>query len=55
MRRERDALGERELGDDILYGINTLRAKENFDLNQRSVRWELIEAIVTVKKAAAIT
>lgn len=55
MRIERDALGERELGDDILYGINTLRAKENFDLNQRSVRWELIEAIVTVKKAAAIT
>lgn len=55
MRLERDSLGEREISDDILYGINTLRAKENFDLGQHTVRWELIEAIVTVKKAAAMT
>lgn len=30
MRKERDALGEREIGDDALYGIHSLRASENF-------------------------
>ncbi|MDD6024513.1 MAG: aspartate ammonia-lyase [Oscillospiraceae bacterium] len=55
MRTERDALGEMMLPEDALYGINTLRAMENFNLGQRPMNRNLIRAIVTVKKAAAIT
>lgn len=55
MRTERDALGELELPDEALYGINTARAMENFDLGQRTMNRNLIRAMVTVKKAAAIT
>ena len=30
MRTEHDMLGTRSLSDDTLYGLQTLRAKENF-------------------------
>ena len=53
MRQERDALGVRQLPDGALYGINTLRAMENFDLHAQPVRMELIRAIVLIKLAAA--
>ncbi|AEV68209.1 aspartate ammonia-lyase [Acetivibrio clariflavus] len=55
MRIEHDLLGERELSDECYYGIHTLRAKENFDLSGRSIHPKLVEALVTVKKACAIT
>ena len=55
MRTERDALGVLELPEDTLYGINTARALENFDLGQRPMNRNLLRAIVLVKKAAAIT
>ncbi len=53
MRIEKDLLGEREL-DDVYYGINTLRAKDNFNLTGKRVNFELIKAIVEIKKAACI-
>lgn len=55
MRTERDVLGERQLEDGVLYGINTARALDNFDLGQRPVNRELIRAMLLVKKAAAVT
>lgn len=55
MRTEKDFLGERELPDDALYGINTLRASENFALNHKRTNSKLISAVITVKKAAAIS
>lgn len=55
MRIEKDLLGEKQLEDDAVYGINTLRAVENFSLNNRSTNLRLIYAMVQVKKAAAIT
>ena len=55
MRTEQDTLGALELPEDTLYGINTARALENFDLGQKPMNRSLIRAIVTVKKAAAIT
>ncbi len=55
MRKERDVLGEVELRDDVLYGINTARAVENFALGGKKVNLCLIYAVVKVKKAAAIT
>ena len=54
MRIEKDSLGEKKLSD-VLYGINTARAVDNFPLYDHPVRTELIRAIVLVKKAAAMT
>lgn len=55
MRKERDKLGGVSLEDNILYGIQTARAKDNFALEYKRVNLRLIYAIVKVKKAAAIT
>ncbi|MCX7615214.1 MAG: aspartate ammonia-lyase [Clostridiales bacterium] len=55
MRIEKDLLGEIELPDNTLYGINTARAEENFALENKKVNIHLIYAIVKVKKAAAVT
>ena len=40
---------------DNLYGTETRKAKENFDLNSAVVNLYLIHAMIDVKKAAAIT
>jgi hypothetical protein len=55
MRTERDFIGTKELPQDALYGIQSARAAENFALHHREVHPELIRAMVTVKKAAALT
>lgn len=55
MRTEKDILGTVSLGDEVLYGINTARAAENFALCHRKTNGRLIEAVVLVKKAAALT
>jgi aspartate ammonia-lyase len=54
MRKERDELGERELPDEALYGLQSLRAQENFSLDNRKTNRRLIYAIVKIKKAAAL-
>lgn len=55
MRTEHDLLGERKLGEECYYGIHTLRALENFNLSGRSIHPKLVDAMVTVKKACAMT
>lgn len=55
MRSEKDDIGEIQLNDNILYGIQTARAVENFKLNYKKTNLNLIYSIVTIKKAAAIT
>jgi aspartate ammonia-lyase len=55
MRIERDSLGEVELPDGALYGIQSARARDNFALGYRRVNMRLIRAMVTVKKAAALS
>jgi aspartate ammonia-lyase len=55
MRTEKDSLGEVSLPEDTLYGIQSFRARENFALGYRKTNPRLIRAIVTVKKAAALT
>jgi aspartate ammonia-lyase len=54
-RREKDLLGERDVPDDALYGIQTLRALENFPISGVPIREfaSLVEALATVKSAAA--
>jgi aspartate ammonia-lyase len=55
MRIEKDLLGEMELEDNAIYGINTARAAENFSLHHKKVDISIIYAMVKIKKAAAIT
>ncbi|HEX2723604.1 MAG TPA: aspartate ammonia-lyase [Gemmatimonadaceae bacterium] len=54
-RRERDLLGERDVPVDALYGIQTLRAMENFAISGVELREfpTLIGAVAAVKEAAA--
>jgi aspartate ammonia-lyase len=54
MRQERDSLGTRDVPSDAYYGIQTLRAAENFPVSGRRERPELIRAYAIVKKAAAL-
>ena len=55
-RREHDLLGERDVPADAYYGIQTLRAAENFHLADVPISHfpELVRALAMVKKAAAI-
>ncbi len=54
-RTEKDLLGEREVPFEALYGIQTLRALENFPITGIPIREmpELIDGLAAVKEAAA--
>ncbi len=54
-RREHDLLGERDVPDAALYGVQTMRAIENFPITGETLRDfpELIVALAQVKEAAA--
>ena len=54
-RMEKDSLGKKEIPVTAYYGIQTLRAVENFPVSGRGESSELIRAYVIVKKAAALT
>jgi aspartate ammonia-lyase len=47
-------LGEVELPDGALFGIQSARARENFGLSYKPVNRRLIHAIVKVKRSAAV-
>ncbi|HZW84043.1 MAG TPA: lyase family protein, partial [Candidatus Deferrimicrobium sp.] len=53
-RQEKDLLGIREIPSDVYYGIQTIRAKENFPITGYPPHQEMIVALALVKKAAAI-
>src|SRR5687767_15334285 len=55
-RREHDLLGERDVPASALYGIQTLRAMENFAISGVELREfpGLISALASVKEAAAL-
>lgn len=52
-RIEKDSLGKKEVPASAYYGIQTLRAVENFPITGVPVHTELIVALAHVKKAAA--
>ncbi len=56
MRKEHDFLGELEIADDIYYGVQTLRAVQNFDISGQRIKDfpKFIVAFAQVKKAAAL-
>lgn len=53
MRKEKDLLGTLEVPDHVYYGIQTLRAIENFPITGYRPHHELIRALGLVKAAAA--
>ena len=55
-RSEHDLLGDRDVPEDALYGVQTLRALENFPITGIALREfpVLIEALAAVKEAAAL-
>jgi aspartate ammonia-lyase len=54
VRTEKDFLGTKEVPVDAYYGIQTLRAVENFPITGYRIHEELIKAMAMVKKAAAL-
>lgn len=54
-RTESDSLGKKQVPLSAYYGVQSLRAKENFHISGKKVHPELIKAVVEIKKAAAIT
>lgn len=54
-RREKDLLGERDVPDNVYYGIQTLRAVENFPMTGIPIAQysALVNALAAVKEAAA--
>jgi aspartate ammonia-lyase len=54
VRIEKDFLGAKQVPNEAYYGIQTLRAVENFPITGYRVHEELIKALAIVKKAAAL-
>jgi aspartate ammonia-lyase len=54
MRLEKDFLGEMQVPADMYYGIQTLRAVDNFPITGYRIHEAMIVAIAMVKKAAAL-
>lgn len=54
MRIEQDFLGSKEIPSHAYYGIQTLRAVENFPITGYRIHEELIRALAIVKKSAAL-
>lgn len=53
MRLEHDFLGELEIPDDAYYGVQTMRAMENFKITGQKIDSDFIVSLAMVKKAAA--
>jgi len=54
-RVEKDPLGEKQVRDEALYGVQTLRAAENFPISGLRPLEPFVLAQVWIKKAAALT
>jgi len=54
-RTEKDPLGPKQVAADALYGVQTMRARENFPISGLRPLWPFVVAQVWIKKAAALT
>lgn len=54
-RTEKDPLGERAVPSNALYGIQTLRAVENFPISGLRPLATFVDAVVMIKRSAAVT
>lgn len=55
MRKEKDFLGAVELDDSFPFGINTMRAMQNFNFNDEVMHPSIFKALLEVKKACAVS
>ncbi|MDB9448213.1 aspartate ammonia-lyase [Anabaena sp. CS-542/02] len=53
-RIERDSMGDRQIASSAYYGIQTLRAVENFDISSIRALSTYVDACLIIKKATAI-
>ncbi len=51
--KEKDLLGEVDIPDNVFYGINTVRAVENFRISGLRPDRDLIESLLMIKKCSA--
>ena len=54
MRTEHDSIGSINLPDDAYYGVQSMRAKENFPMTGRLMHPYMVDSLVIIKKAAAM-
>ena len=54
-RSEHDLVGERAVPKDVYYGVQSLRAAENFPITGLGMHPEIINSIAEIKMASAIT
>jgi aspartate ammonia-lyase len=54
-RMESDSIGTRQVPVDAYYGVQTLRASENFNITGHRMNKEFIKSLAQIKKAAAIS
>ena len=54
-RIEHDSIGDKEVPIDAYYGVQTLRAAENFRITGLTMHPEIVNSLAYIKKAAAIT
>ena len=54
-RLEKDAIGTMQVPIDAYYGVQTMRAHENFNITGQRVHPQFIKSIVEIKIAAAMT
>jgi Aspartate ammonia-lyase len=55
MRIESDSIGNMKVPVNAYYGVQTLRAKNNFNITNKTIHPNLILSLAEIKKAAAIT
>ena len=54
-RSEHDSVGEKAVPKDVYYGVQSLRAAENFHITGLTMHPEIINSIAEIKMASAIT
>ena len=54
MRTEHDSIGSINLPDNAYYGVQSMRAKENFPMTGQLMHPYMVDSLVVIKKAAAI-
>ena len=54
-RLEHDSIGEKQVPAEAYYGVQTLRAAENFHITGLDMHPEMLVSVAQIKKAAAIT
>ena len=54
-RMEKDPLGPLPVPSDALYGVQTVRALQNFPISGQKPLWPFVRSQVWIKKAAALT